>query len=273
MKNSVKAILTVAVMACLIPAASFALDTYTQDFEELNQADTAALTNDGWLIFGNVFGLDWAYWYGYGVFGAPNDGAAFCAIVMDEGGAEQGMQQLSVFSDYNNTDHPNAYIEANVFQEQEIMAGDEGTYLFDFQAKKGNLEGLTTALAFIKTLDPANGYATTNFITVDMTATPDVWTGYQLTIEVDGALVGQLVKGAGEGIQSRGAGGGMVLVIWQVGVKLLAGDIHPLEITPVTDIDIQRDDGNPQFFDDIDRQVTGGVGHYSDGHFLSSSGA
>ena len=194
MKNSVKVILMVAALACMIPAASFALGTYTQNFEDLNMADTAALANDGWLIFGNVFDLSGGYLYGYGVFGAPNDGAAFCAIVAGEGGAEQGMQQLSVFSDYNNTDHPTALIEANVFQEQTIEAGDEGTYLFDFQAKMGNLEGGTTAIAFIKTLDPANGYATTNFITVDMTNTPDVWTPYQLTIEVDGALVGQLLQ-------------------------------------------------------------------------------
>lgn len=195
MKNSVKAILTIATMACLIPAASFALENYEQDFEALNMADTAALTNDGWLIFGNVFDSSMNYLYGYGVFGAPNDGAAFCAIVADQGGAEQGMQQLSVFSDYNNVDHGVGYwIEANVFQEQTIVADDEGTYFFDFQAKMGNLEGDTTALAFIKTLDPANGYATTNFITADMTSTPDVWTGYQLSIVVDGALVGQLLQ-------------------------------------------------------------------------------
>ena len=195
MKNSVKAILTIATMACLIPAASFALETYEQDFEGLNMADTGALTTDGWLVFGNVFDPDMNYLYGYGVFGAPNDGGGFCAIVADQGGAEQGMQQLVAFSDYNNTDHGvGNWIEANVFQEQTIEAGDEGTYLFDFQAKLGNLEGDTTALAFIKTLDPNNGYATTNFITVDMTTTPDVWTPYQLTIEVDGALVGQLLQ-------------------------------------------------------------------------------
>lgn len=194
MKNSVKALFTIAALALMIPAASFALGTYTQNFEDLNMADSAALANDGWLIFGNVFDLGGGYLYGYGVFTAPNDGAAFCAIVAGEGGADQGLQQLSIFSDYNNQDHPTSLIEANVFQEQTIEAGDEGTYLFDFHAKMGNLEGGTTAIAFIKTLDPANGYATTNFITVDMTNTPDVWTPYQLTIEVDGALVGQLLQ-------------------------------------------------------------------------------
>ena len=195
MKVSVKAILMVAALVYLVPAASFALETYTQDFEDLAQADGAALANDGWLIFGNVFGPDMAYWYGYGVFTAPNDGAAFSAIVTDQGGAEQGMQQLSVFNDYNNVDHANgAYIEANVFQEQTVTADDLGTWYFNFDGKMGNLEGSTTAVAFIKTLDPNAGWATTNFITVDMTAASADWTNYQISIDVDAGLVGQVLQ-------------------------------------------------------------------------------
>ena len=45
-----------------------------------------------------------------------------------------------------------------------ISLDDLGTWSFDFQAKLGNLEGGTTALAFIKTLDPNNGYMTTRAI-------------------------------------------------------------------------------------------------------------
>lgn len=190
------AFLTVLIAACLVPATSLALTPYNQDFEGLDQGASNALADDGWLVFGNVFGPDWSYWYGYGPFGAPNDGAAFCAIVIGEGGPDQGTQQISVFSDYNNANHADgAYIEANVFQEQTITAGDVGAiWIFEFDAKLGNLEGETTALAFIKTLDPGAGYAMTNFITEDMTNTPTSWTGYSISIFIDDDLAGQILQ-------------------------------------------------------------------------------
>ena len=180
MKNKVTALFTVVALVCMIPAAALAILPYSQDFEGLNQADTAALCNDCWLVFANVFGPDWAYWYGYGVFPAPNDGFGFCAITNGEGGAPQGAQQLVVFSDYNNADHANgAHIESLVFQEMVVGPGDVSeTWVFEFDAKMGNLEMESTALAFIKTLDPNAGWATTNFITMDMTTTPADWTSY-----------------------------------------------------------------------------------------------
>ena len=196
MKNRVNVFIAVAALVFLIPGAGLALGPYNQDFEGLNQADTAALGNDGWLVFGNVFGPDMAYWYGYGVFPAPNDGAAFCAIASGEGGAEQGAQQLVVFNDYNNTDHANgAFIESNVFQEQLIGPGDvTEVWFFHWDAKMGNLEAGSTALAFIKTLDPNAGYATTNFITLDMTNIPTTWGSYLLYIFIDPSLDGQLLQ-------------------------------------------------------------------------------
>jgi hypothetical protein len=195
MHNRATAVFAVAMLVCLVPAACLALTPYSQDFEGLVQPDVGALAADGWLVFGNVFGLDWAYWYGYGPFPAPNDGAAFCAIAVGEGGPGQGAQQLSVYSDYNNTDHPIAWIESNVFQEQIIGPGDVSEmWVFDFQAKRGNLAGSTTALAFIKTLDPNAGYATTNFITVDMTSIPTTWGGYSLSIVIDPSLDGQILQ-------------------------------------------------------------------------------
>jgi hypothetical protein len=211
MKNRVNAIFVTVALACLIPAAAFAIGPYSQDFEGLNQADTSALANDGWLVFGNVFGPDWAYWYGYGVFPAPNDGAAFCAIAAGEGGAPQGAQQLVAFSDYNNTDHGvGAYIEANVFQEMTIGAGDVSeTWTFEFDAKMGNLEGVSTALGFIKTLDPNAGFATTNFITVDMTAIPTTWGTYSVSIDIDGSLVGQLLQIGFQSVATNYEGSGV----------------------------------------------------------------
>lgn len=196
MNTRSSAILALAVLIGLLPATGLALTPYSQDFEALNQGDTAALGADGWLVFGNVFAPGGGYLYGYGVFPAPNDGAAFSAIVIGEGGVGQGSQQLSVFSDYNNPDHAvGNLIEANVFQEQVIGSDVVGqTWVFDFEAKLGNLGGATTALAFIKTLDPGQGWAMTNFITADMTNTPTTWTGYSLSIAIDAGLVGQILQ-------------------------------------------------------------------------------
>ncbi|MDO9695033.1 MAG: hypothetical protein Q7W56_09890 [Candidatus Latescibacteria bacterium] len=196
MKNRATAAIAVVLLICAVPALSLAMTAYNQDFEALNQSSTSALADAGWVVYANVFGPDWAYWYGYGVFPAPNDGAAFCAIVTGEGGAAQGNQQMSVFSDYNNVQHGiGAHIESLVFHEQAIDAGVVGqTWIFDFQAKLGNLAGSTTAVAFIKTLNPAAGYATTNYIPLDMTSTPATWTDYTLSLAIDASLVGQLLQ-------------------------------------------------------------------------------
>jgi hypothetical protein len=182
---------------CLASTASWAdVGPYSQDFEGLDQADPNALAADGWLVFGNVFNSDWSYAYGYGPFPAPNGGAAFSAIDAGQGGPEQGAQQLSVYSDYNNGDHGNGkWIEANVFQERTIGAADIGsTWLFKFDAKRGNIEGRTTARAFFKTLDPATGYQLTNFIWIDMTNVPSTWGSYSLSIFIDPSLEGQIFQ-------------------------------------------------------------------------------
>jgi hypothetical protein len=174
------------------------LAPYSQDFEDLVQSDPAALANDGWLVFANVFGPDWSFWYNYGPFPAPNGGPAFSGIDLGQGGPAQGEQQLVVYNDYNNTNHgdgSNAIIEANVFQEQTIGAADVGsTWRFDFDAKLGNLEGASMAAAFFKTLDPGAGYALTNFITADMTSIPDTWGSYSLSIFIDASLEGQILQ-------------------------------------------------------------------------------
>lgn len=187
------------ILLCVVSTASRAdLAPYNQDFEGLVQTDPAALANDGWKVFGNVFGPDWSYWYGYGPFPAPNGGPGFSAIDFGQGDPAQGAQQLVVYNDYNNGNHgdgSNAIIEANVFQEQIIGAADVGkTWRFEFDAKRGNIGGATTARAFFKTLNPAAGYALTNFITVDMTNVPGTWGSYSLDIVIDASLQGQILQ-------------------------------------------------------------------------------
>lgn len=200
MIKKVTGLLAIA-MICLMPAlASAQLSSYSQDFEALVQSDPGALGADGWLIFANVFGPGGSpYLGGYGVFPAPNDpnAPAFCLIAAGQGGPSQGAQQLVTFSDYNNsTDHPAGnLLETNVFQEWTVAAADVGTtWVFSFDSKMGDLAGASTALAFIKTLDPNAGFAQTNFITEDMTSTPVTWTGYQLSITIDAGLVGQILQ-------------------------------------------------------------------------------
>ncbi len=183
-QRTVSMLVLAAALIFLLPMTTQAVEAFSQDFEGLVQSDINALADDGWLVFGNVFTSNEEYLYGYGPFPAPNDGAAFCQIVLDQGGAEQGDQQLVVFSDYNNQDHAvGNIIESNVFQEQIVGPSDIGSvWIFDFQAKMGNLDAESTALAFIKTLDPSSGYALTNYFSVDMTNIPETWNAYSLSI-------------------------------------------------------------------------------------------
>ncbi len=187
-----------ALLVCLIPATGQAAVTpYLQNFELLDQTATNALSADGWVVYGNVFnGTTGAYIYGYGAFPAPNDGSGFSQIALFEGGDEQGLQQLVIYSDYNNLDHANGHlIESNVYHEQTIEAGDVGSYWkFDFQAKLGNLTAPSTAMAFIKTLNPAAGWAITNLVTADMTTIPATWGAFSLGIAIDASLVGQRLQ-------------------------------------------------------------------------------
>ena len=69
---------------------------------------------------------------------------------------------------------------------------------FTFDAKKGNIEGATTAAAFIKTIDGGGG--TTNAIFEDTTNLPDTWGTFTLTLPIIQDLVGQTLQ---LGAQSR----------------------------------------------------------------------
>ncbi len=188
--------------ATLAAPAQAQLAPYSENFEALNIASPTALSDAGWVIFGNVYDSGGTFLFGYGVFGAPNGGPGFSGIVDDQGGAAQGGQQLSIYSDYNCCQPSNGHfngtdlVEAIVFQEFTIGAADIGsTWEFFFEAKKGNIGGATTANGFIKTLDPNAGFATTNFVAADTTATSDTWSPYTISIDLsDPALVGQLLQ-------------------------------------------------------------------------------
>jgi len=191
MKKIVSIVLAMAVFALAAPA--LAQTPYMQDFEALAPVD-GSLAGDGWLNFMNVFDAGGGYLYGYGVFPAVNNIGNLQDIVTGEGGPDHGDQQIVMYSDYGNPDHGLGYlIESNLFQEQVVPAGASGTWIFEFDAKLGNIGGASTALAFIKTLDPNAGYAMTNFITYDTTSLPTTWGTYMLSIDVAG-LDGQILQ-------------------------------------------------------------------------------
>lgn len=189
----------------LASASSYAdLTSYGQDFEGLDQSSMTALSDDGWVVFANIFAPDGSYINGYGG-PAPNVQGEFTAysfIIAGQGGPTQGDQQLGIVSDYFNTEDQKAgnLIEANVYQEQVVAAGDAGTtWYFSFDAKRGfgefAVSGDTTAFAFIRVLDSLGGtFQQLANQTVDTTMLPEDWRQYTIDLTIDGAWAGQLLQ-------------------------------------------------------------------------------
>lgn len=192
---------------------------YEQNFESLDETSATALEDDGWVFFANVFddSASATPKFNYGPFAAPNattdpSTVFISAVASGEGDVPQGAQQLSVFNDYNccslGTATPEGHgdpdgddrVEINVFQEPfsqatPISADEVGkTLTFAFDAKRGNIEGATTAFAFIKTIDPNSGFSQTNFITVEMTGIPITWARYSVELVIDAGLEGQILQ-------------------------------------------------------------------------------
>jgi hypothetical protein len=228
--------LAFSMAAATYAPSSAAVTTYIQDFEALNAVDASALGpfGAGFTIFADVWGSATGdatvgsdiFLYSYGPFGAPNNydpggatGTAFSNIAGGEGGAAQGAQYLNVFSDYDNPDQAagnacgptGCTINTSVFVEQTIDAADIGsTWRFEFDAKSPSAGGISDAVegnggdinnpqsasAFIKTLDPNAGYATTNDLRADMTNISNTdWGTFVLEIDLsDPLLNGQIIQ-------------------------------------------------------------------------------
>lgn len=195
---------------------------YEQTFESLEPTAANALSADGWLYFGNVYTSAAVFKFGFGPFAAPTTSLQISAIAIGEGGPGQGAQQLVVFSNYdccqpgeghfNGTD----LVETIVFQEPfpnatgGIPAAEIGkVFTFTFDAKRGNIAGATTAQAFIKTLDPGAGFATTNNAVLDTTNLPTSWATYTITLNLsDPALEGQILQFGFQTLASNFEGAG-----------------------------------------------------------------
>ncbi len=194
----------------LTDASSPPVVRYTQDFESFDINGSSI--GDSWIYFNAVFipGLEPPLFTYNGT--APN-GPQICALVGDQGGPDQGSLQMSVYSDYEccqggtPTGHqamdPDHIVEVNVFREETLTAADAGkTMTFTFNHKRGNIEGATTAIAFIKVLDPNNGFSETVIDTIDMEAAATVnWLPGEVEITL-GDYEGQLLQ---YGFQTRSA--------------------------------------------------------------------
>jgi len=193
MKKTASVMVGAALMVCVLPLTSFALAPYSQDFESL-QPVNGSLAGDGWLNYGNVFTPAGGYIYGYGSFPAVNNIGNWQDIASGQGGPAQGIQQLVVYSDYANGNHgAGNWVESNCYHEQTIPAGASGVWVFQFDAKRGDIAGASTALGFIKTLDPNSGWQMTNYITADMTNIPPTWGTYSVSLNVAG-LDNQIIQ-------------------------------------------------------------------------------
>jgi beta-glucanase (GH16 family) len=185
---------------------------YEQDFEALSQADPAALANDGFVFFadvwmGEVGSGEFQYQYGPGP--APNGGEGFSAVAGGEGGPEQGTQYLNIYSDYANQDHGNGLtINTSVLQElrdlrNRLTAADiPSCWTFTFDYKSPFANGIAnpasnaTANVFFVTLDPDAGFISTNDIRFDTTGASNTdWASGSISIDLsDTQLIGQLLQ-------------------------------------------------------------------------------
>lgn len=190
-KNGLTALAMTTAIA-FAPAGHAAL-TYSTDFESYTTGDVEDFK------IGNI--VNGGAWWG-GVFGAPGDYNNGYSAIVNEGGAAQGAQQLSVFNDYNPwsnfNDGPGTTIQAFVYRDAGFIdASDVGTTIeFSFDAKLGNLEAPAQAEAFLKVLDAVGGtYDEWVNLTFDSDAnlTTD-WSGGSVSLLVDASLVGQLVQ-------------------------------------------------------------------------------
>ena len=166
-----------------------------------------------------------------GIGGAPNNvGGAFSGVNVD-GLDPSGNQFLNVFANYNQAERCDAtgldasgnatcdtsvdptavvdtdwQIQAVVLQEIGVISTDDlgKTVTFDFDARRpddGSAVGVNcvspcTATAFIKTIDPNNGYDTTNNIVLDTTAIAlGTWNSYTLKLDLTNpSLEGQILQ-------------------------------------------------------------------------------
>ena len=227
-KNYCKSSLTalaLAVTVAFAPTSSAALTTYTQNFEGMtpNQGfsdPTIPFVNDldadGWQIFGftydsNPYNNPSANITGqYGPFPAANgDPGSIQGVATNQGGPSQGDVVLSKYSDYNNQAGQLAgYVSASTYQEQVIGTGDVGsTWRFSYDAKIGNLEGNSSAFAYMLALDFTDGGE--SFNSNDTTNLPIDWGSYTVDLLISPDMVGDTLSFGFGAVSTNNEGSGV----------------------------------------------------------------
>jgi len=199
MKNLSIIILSLALL-CTFSNTSTAQINFMDDFESYTVPPDGMLLGGPWLVGANVFSNPnrTGFLYNYFAFPAPNGGPGFSSTDNDGGNTV-----FNIYSDYNNGDHGNGnYIEAIVFSEATIGTVDlneEYTFMFDHQLSPNNTPDLANdpnlieLSAFIKVLDPSNGFATVYFDTFD-TSQDATWTTSMLQVLIDPAWDGFIIQ-------------------------------------------------------------------------------
>jgi hypothetical protein len=177
---------------------------YTTDFE-CNNASATTL-GDGWNAYVNVFQADGStYVGGYSIAGGAPNGAQISALTTGQGGAAQSSRQLNVFSNYDSDFNGDGLehavgqqVQVLVFQEYTLLPGSAGTYTFTFDAKKPLTAGVaapSTAIAFVKVLDPANNYQPMGpVVSFDSTTLTPVWSTHTLTFTITSAMANKRLQ-------------------------------------------------------------------------------
>jgi len=252
------AIATGAALLLVGASSNAAITEFSQDFEGLTVADGVNglddLANAGWDVAGNVYDGDTSvepypgnYLYFYGWFTAPNTGGgAFSAIANDDVSANNsGTNYLNVYNNYDarEAQESGQITNAIIAQEYTIDASEIGkTVTLAFDAKRPdfiddllggdassaagnkNCAVQCVANAFVKTLDPANNYNTTNYELIETTAiSQSDWTSYTITLDLtDPLLEGQLLQ---VGFESFATGDGDTGVYYDNIVLTVSGDV------------------------------------------------
>lgn len=176
---------------------------YSSDFE--CNAINSEVLGERWVSYVNIFEADGAtYVGGFPIDGGAPNGANISALTENEGGTDQGAQQLSVFSFYDSEyngqlQHERGqYVEVNVYQEYVIGAEAAGTYVFTFDAKlpgEGALTSASQAIAFAKVLDPGNSYQPTEPpVTTDTSTLGTTWETRSIEITITSEMAGMLLQ-------------------------------------------------------------------------------
>lgn len=197
MKN-LRYLLFLAALFCV--STTNAQINFCDDFDSYVVPPDGALLGGTWLVGANVYSDPNRanFLYNYFAFPAPNGGPGFSST--DDDG---GDTVFNIYSDYNNGDHGNGnYIEAIVFSESVIGAADLNgnyTFTFDHQLSPNNTPDLANdpnlieLSAFIKVLDPNNGFATVYFDSFD-TSQAASWTTSTIDVTIDPAWDGMIIQ-------------------------------------------------------------------------------